>query len=131
VTDGEITRTGGRACGCGGALIEVPAPPPHHAGLRCGACGRHGGWLPKPENTGTRSDRNRSHRKAWRKRLGGALVCAICGDREGESAPGVDWHVDHLVPLAQGGADELWNTVPLCRSCHTIKGSIRAIRGRA
>jgi superfamily II DNA or RNA helicase len=38
----------GRACGCGSQFWKVEPPKgPHAAGLRCAACGRHGGWLPK------------------------------------------------------------------------------------
>lgn len=33
------------------------------------------------------------------------------------------WHVDHVVPLADGGADDLKNMQALCANCHTTKTS--------
>ncbi|MFI8830536.1 HNH endonuclease [Streptomyces afghaniensis] len=32
-------------------------------------------------------------------------------------------HVDHLVPLARGGAHSLSNLVPACQRCNTSKGA--------
>ncbi len=29
---------------------------------------------------------------------------------------------DHLITRGAGGGDELTNMIPLCRSCHTIRG---------
>jgi superfamily II DNA or RNA helicase len=45
----------GRACTCGCQLWNLDPPKgPHASGLRCAACGKHGGWLPKekPAPTG-------------------------------------------------------------------------------
>lgn len=33
------------------------------------------------------------------------------------------WHVDHVVPLADGGADDLKNMQALCAICHCDKTS--------
>ena len=33
------------------------------------------------------------------------------------------WHVDHVVPLADGGPDELGNMQALCADCHADKTS--------
>ena len=42
------------------------------------------------------------------------------------------WHVDHIEPLADGGAHDATNMQPLCAPCHTIKtareNSARAAR---
>ena len=41
--------------------------------------------------------------------------CAYCG---------ADWeHVDHVVPLARGGAHALANLVPACAPCNLSKGA--------
>ena len=31
------------------------------------------------------------------------------------------WHVDHIAPLADGGAHDATNVQPLCAPCHTVK----------
>jgi hypothetical protein len=33
----------------------------------------------------------------------------------------VGWHADHVVPLADGGADGAGNMQPLCPPCHALK----------
>jgi 5-methylcytosine-specific restriction endonuclease McrA len=42
------------------------------------------------------------------------------------------WHIDHVVPLADGGADDLQNMQALCADCHmtkTVEENIRRSRG--
>ena len=72
----------------------------------------------------TRRDRNPEWKRAWREQLGGPLVCAMCGLSE-KAVSQMD--IDHIVELQDGGVDEMWNTVPLCGSCHTWKNSARAL----
>jgi 5-methylcytosine-specific restriction endonuclease McrA len=38
------------------------------------------------------------------------------------------WHVDHVVPLADGGEDALTNMQALCADCHMAKTSEENIR---
>ena len=47
--------------------------------------------------------------------LGPEPSCAYCGgsDRVG---------TDHVVPLARGGSDDVWNWAPACRRCNSSKG---------
>ena len=40
--------------------------------------------------------------------------CVICGDAD-------NLHVDHIVPLSEGGQDILSNTQTLCLDCHIEK----------
>ena len=50
-------------------------------------------------------------------------VCAICG------AVGVEWDVDHIIPLVEGGTHTLDNARTLCREkCH--KAQTRLLRQR-
>ena len=44
--------------------------------------------------------------------------CADCGCKTG-GPNGLEW--DHIVPLANGGDDELANLQPLCIDCHKVK----------
>lgn len=59
----------------------------------------------------------RGYDKRWQRLrlmvLRGEPLCRQCG------APATD--VDHIVPRAQGGADELDNLQALCHSCHSRK----------
>ena len=46
--------------------------------------------------------------------------CAYCG----EKITLKDMQVDHMQPLRKGGADELSNMVPACRSCNHYKSTL-------
>jgi hypothetical protein len=52
-------------------------------------------------------------RRGLRAQFGSA--CHYCGEL-GET-------VDHIVPLARGGLDVVWNRVLSCRVCNEIKGA--------
>lgn len=47
--------------------------------------------------------------------------CSCCGAKAG---PEVRLHVDHIVPLAKGGSNEITNLQVLCDSCNLGKGSM-------
>lgn len=34
-----------------------------------------------------------------------------------------NWHVDHLVPYANGGTENIENLVPACKTCNLQKGT--------
>ena len=36
---------------------------------------------------------------------------------------------DHIIPLAEGGADDVSNSQGLCKTCHEIKSKAEAARG--
>lgn len=44
-------------------------------------------------------------------------ICVYCGRRP----PDVELHVDHVVPVAKGGSNELHNLVAACRDCNLGK----------
>ncbi len=44
--------------------------------------------------------------------------CRYCG----RSAPDVDLHVDHVIPVARGGTNDLDNLVTACADCNLGKG---------
>ena len=47
-----------------------------------------------------------------------SFTCQYCG----KSAPDVILEVDHIIPVAQGGTDDLFNLVTSCRDCNRGKG---------
>jgi len=75
------------------------------------------------------SPSKRGYGKKWQKLrrivLSQNPECAMCG------APAT--HVDHIVPLADGGTNDRENLQPLCHSCHTRKtlGDVRRRQGAA
>lgn len=42
--------------------------------------------------------------------------CAYCGDPLKKG-----WHVDHVVPVAAGGPDDIVNFMPACPKCNSYK----------
>jgi excisionase family DNA binding protein len=46
-------------------------------------------------------------------------MCAYCGKA---IHPIRDFQVDHVIPFAHGGSDEIQNLVASCRRCNVIKG---------
>jgi hypothetical protein len=50
---------------------------------------------------------------------GCAGECYYCGDK---LSPFGDWEPDHMLPVSQGGTDDLFNLVASCRACNRSKG---------
>ena len=48
-----------------------------------------------------------------------SFTCQYCG----KSAPGVILEVDHIVPVAEGGKNEIINLITSCRDCNRGKGA--------
>ena len=48
------------------------------------------------------------------------FTCQYCG----MAAPYVTLHVDHIVPVAHGGTNDMENLVTSCMSCNLGKGTI-------
>lgn len=46
--------------------------------------------------------------------------CAYCGCELDYK----DMQVDHMIPISRGGADELSNMLPACRSCNHYKATL-------
>lgn len=47
---------------------------------------------------------------------GGAIKCEMCGEFESFDTKSFESH--HIIPLSQGGIDNIYNTVCLCGNCH-------------
>ena len=54
-------------------------------------------------------------RRAAKAKFGGR--CGYCGETPKQM------HIDHIVPKARGGTDELSNLMPACASCNNFKMS--------
>ena len=70
------------------------------------------GWPPPPPKT-RKTSKTRTQLKVYRR---DAFRCVHCGE-------GGDLTVDHIVPVAKGGSDDLDNLQTLCRSCNSKKGA--------
>lgn len=59
-------------------------------------------------------------------------ICAYCGKDCGEIPEKRAIHIDHIIPMIQGGHNTRWNLTKVCHSCNTSKGSASLIdfRGR-
>jgi hypothetical protein len=59
------------------------------------------------------------------KNLSEVIQCAYCGKlgTQDKDPQGNFWHLDHVVPLSQGGKDELNNLVKACQFCNLSKGA--------
>ena len=92
-----------------------------------GHCAQH---KPKPWATSQRRDRTRlsgweEQRRAKRTLERYLYCCHYCGRK------GAD-QVDHVVPLAEGGADEEWNLAPIhAEPCHRDKTAAESRRARS
>lgn len=96
--------------------------------VRAGYCEAHvkPAWVgsqPKPERL--RGRKNQARRKRVLQRDHG--VCVLCRAANRLTPATV---ADHIVPLAEGGADDESNLQSLCHACHRTKTSEEARRGR-
>lgn len=66
----------------------------------------------------SRLGRGRLYRLEWETIVENfGYVCAYCGS-------GGPLEVDHFLPISQGGANDITNFVPACRSCNASKGDM-------
>ncbi len=61
--------------------------------------------------------------RVWEKTDG---HCHLCGEKLVDP----EWQIDHLVPKLRGGADELWNLLPICGFCNRMKKAATLLRMR-
>lgn len=108
----NFTGAGRAGCGCGHRVwVEIEVAQPHgHGHTRV-------------------ARRDAARRVAVAAKTPGR--CWFCG-----CPLGPDWTIDHLTPVSRGGADEVSNLVPSCRTCNARKGArtlleYRQMRGHA
>jgi len=73
---------------------------------------------PRPKGASDVTRRRFSTRDLMARLLEHDGCCVACGVKIGP-ATGLEW--DHVIPLAQGGDDELSNLQPLCKADHKAK----------
>jgi 5-methylcytosine-specific restriction enzyme A len=80
------------------------------------------GWQTRRGNEHTRI-RGRTLKRLRERLFTDEPFCRLCKVRLAEIR-------DHIVPLAEGGSEDLENTQPLCRLCSDAKTQAEARRGR-
>jgi len=50
-------------------------------------------------------------------------TCGYCGKERGPDDGPRSFHIDHIIPMIQGGPNSRWNLTKVCASCNTSKGS--------
>ncbi|MCU6709339.1 HNH endonuclease [Paenibacillus sp. J5C_2022] len=50
-------------------------------------------------------------------------TCGYCGKERGPNDGKRAFHIDHIIPMVQGGPNSRWNLVKVCASCNSSKGS--------
>ncbi len=50
-------------------------------------------------------------------------TCSYCGKERGPDDGLRSFHIDHIIPMIQGGPNSRWNLVKVCASCNSSKGS--------
>lgn len=73
--------------------------------------------LPPGEAAARPSGRDAIRASVWAKTGGRCFYC------QHPLNPFLDFTIDHVVPVAKGGGDELANLVPACRLCNSRKGA--------
>lgn len=85
---------------------------------RGGRCANHTRRLPDDRPTAWR----RGYGRGWKALRAYVLsiepTCRTCR-ADGRVTPATD--VDHVVPLARGGSNDIGNLQPLCHACHSRK----------
>jgi len=76
-------------------------------------------WAVPPQSKRRERQTLKRNYRDWYRRLaaGGAERCANCGGED-------DLVLDHVIPVAKGGASKLENLQLLCAVCNRIKGKL-------
>ncbi len=98
----------------------------HYGVIICEHCFAHADFLRKPKNIGKR--RSLSAGLRWRVLQEAGHRCFYCGRHVSQLDPALYefLHVDHIVPVADGGTDDISNLVCSCSTCNLGKGQREA-----
>lgn len=94
----------------------------HNGMLLCEHCLQYAGWYRKEQNKGKRrgirpSDRFRVMQAAGER-------CFYCRRHKSQLEVGEFLHVDHKVPVKDGGTNDIGNLVCSCSTCNIGKGAL-------
>jgi hypothetical protein len=98
----------------------LPDPPPIDPAIFVGILSVPRPGVSKPPSTGPTPRIPISARVKRLVRMHDRNTCRNCGVHA--SAPGVVMHIDHVIPLAEGGTNALSNLQLLCAKCNLAKG---------
>lgn len=97
-------------------VVNLCEKGPHYAEKRCGSCGKHLGWVPKPDRD--KSRREAKHTDLVRKYFRG--FCDLCLITEKYLPHGEVWEAHHVLEYQNGGGAERENVWILCTACHKL-----------
>ena len=105
------------------------ADQPHGRAAYCGHCmNGHGAahikFLPKDPDQRRRASLSTATR--WKVFVRDGWTCAYCRRHKDQLEPGEYLHVDHIVPVADGGTDADGNITCACSSCNIGKSTDKA-----
>lgn len=109
------------------------APKPcSHPG--CGVLVRDGGGRcakhPKKQWVTKAATKRTTGRKLQAMRAALFRRCPLCVECQRQGRVTLATQRDHIIPLAEGGADDETNEQGLCIECHDIKSKAERMRGR-
>lgn len=98
---------------------------------RPGYCTRHGHLTPKAwSNTSSASDGRMRGRRLQEARAELFRRNPLCVNCERNGVTRLAAERDHIIPLFEGGTDDLSNTTGLCKPCHQAKTQAESNRVR-
>jgi 5-methylcytosine-specific restriction endonuclease McrA len=77
--------------------------------------------MPPEERHEDRVERGHSYSEWKFKQIWYGFRCAYCGIHKDDTPEGYLTR-DHIIPISEGGTDEIDNIAPACYSCNTTKG---------
>ena len=108
-------------CGCG--YVGEPKIVPrtsgvHYADKRCDSCGRHLGFVPKPDSDPTKYSRPKSHQQLVEKFSNG--FCELCLAKVEDLPKGQSMEAHHIIEFKDGGKSDRENIWIVCTGCHRL-----------
>lgn len=104
------------SCGFKGRCEFEPAKAPAYAQMRCYNCGKHHGYIPKPENL--KLKRPAAHKDLVRK--SGVEHCQMCLRHQSQLVHPDHLQGHHVEEYCKGGSADSENVWIVCTACHSL-----------
>lgn len=116
-----------KRCNSNNLKLEKTPYSVHYAKYICGNCGAFSHWVKNPENFIKNSNRNnkKTVREVSEFHQINIDCCFFCLRKREELGKSETLTIDHIIELAQGGDDQIWNMQILCSACHKLKNWAR------